>query len=279
MTTALGFAALVFVVFLGIRWYEDRAVYYPTREIVRTPRDAGLAFEDVAIRTEDGEDVHGWWLPSGTDDAPVILFLHGNGGNVSHRLEKLEVFRSIGADTLIIDYRGYGKSSGMPSEQGVYLDAIAAYRWLTVRRGVAPNRIVAYGESLGSAVAVHLASEAQLGGVVVESGFTSITDIAQKMFPVLPVRWILKHKFNSIDKIHRVNAPLLILHSRQDEMFEMSHPEQLLAAAQSPKRLVELQGGHNDAFLVSAAIYRNALAEFFTELRRDPNLLQRKETP
>ena len=270
LTTALSFVALFGALFLGLRWYEQKSVYYPTRDILQTPKDAGLSFEDVTLKTADGESIHGWWIPSERKDAPVLLFFHGNGGNVSHRLEKLAVFHDIGADTLIIDYRGYGRSSGTPSEHGIYRDALAAYGWLTETRHVDPKRIVVYGESLGSAAAVHLASEARMGGVIVESGFTSVTDIAQKMFPFLPVRWILKHKFNSIDKVHRIDAPLLILHSRQDEFFEMSHPERLLAAARPPKRLVELQGGHNDAFLVSADAYREAIAEFLNEIRSAP---------
>jgi fermentation-respiration switch protein FrsA (DUF1100 family) len=270
LTAVLALIALLAAAFFGLRWYEQKAVYYPTRDIVRTPQDAGLRFEEVTLDTSDGEVIHGWWVPSGRADAPVILFFHGNGGNVSHRIEKLAVFHAIGADTLIIDYRGYGKSSGTPSEDGIYRDALAAYRWLTAMRSVAPQRIVVYGESLGAAAAVHLASEVPTGGVIVESGFTSVLDIARKRLPFLPVRWILKHKFNSIDKVHRIDAPLLILHSREDELFEMSHPERLLAAAQSPKWLVELQGGHNDAFLVSADVYREALAKFLAEIRTAP---------
>ncbi len=279
LTTVLSLLAVFSVAFFGLRWYEQKAVYYPTRDIVQSPRDAGLRFQEVMLKTVDGETIHGWWVPSGKEHAPVLLFFHGNGGNVSHRLEKLAVFHSIGADTLIIDYRGYGKSTGTPSEDGIYRDALAAHRWLVETRGVEPTRIVVYGESLGAAVAVHLASEAPTGGVIVESGFTSVTDIARKMFPFLPVHWIVKHKFNSIDKVHRINAPLLILHSRQDELFEMTHPERLLAAAQSPKRLVEMQGGHNDAFLVSAGAYREALSEFLAEIRHTPKPAKYEERP
>jgi fermentation-respiration switch protein FrsA (DUF1100 family) len=266
MTAALSFVALLLALFLGLRWYEQQSMYYPTRDIVRTPADAGLPFQDVSLATVDGETLHGWWVPSGRPDAKVVLFFHGNGGNVSHRLEKLAAFRSLGVDTLIIDYRGYGRSSGTPSEQGMYHDARAAYQWLVTNRGVPSDRIVVYGESLGSAVAVHLASETQTGGVVLESGFTSVPDLARERFPVLPVQWALKHRFDTLDKVARINAPLLILHSREDELFEMSHAERLLAAARAPKRLVELRGGHNDAFLVSADAYQDALAKFLAEV-------------
>jgi fermentation-respiration switch protein FrsA (DUF1100 family) len=279
MTAALSFAALLLALFLGFRWYEQESMYYPTREIVRTPAAAGLPFEDVALATPDGETLHGWWVPSGRTEAPVVLFFHGNGGNVSHRLEKLAVFRSLGADTLIIDYRGYGRSTGTPSEHGMYSDARAAYEWLTETRRVAPDRIVVYGESLGCAVGVHLAAEARTGGVVVESGFTSVPDIAQKRLPFLPVQWVLKHRFDTLDKVPRIDAPLLILHSREDELFEMSHPERLLAAARPPKRLVELQGGHNDAFLVSADAYHDALAKFLAEIHPAPTPARTTEIP
>jgi fermentation-respiration switch protein FrsA (DUF1100 family) len=279
LTTGLIVLVLFGSVFLGLRWYEQGAVYYPTYDVLHSPTDIGLQFEEVRIDTADGETVHGWWVPSGRPDAPVLLFFHGNGGNVSHRLEKLAALHGIGADTLIIDYRGYGKSSGAPSERGLYQDANAAYGWLTRVRKVDPRRIVVYGESLGSAVAVHLASESPTGGVIIESGFTSVPDIARKMFPFLPVSWILKHQFNSIDKIDRIDAPLLILHSRQDELFEMSHPQRLLAAARPPKHLVEMQGGHNDAFLVSAEVYREAIAQFLNAIHSVPRTPNQQETP
>jgi hypothetical protein len=266
MTATIALAALIVAMCLGLRWYERQAMYYPIRDLFRTPADAGLLFEDVAIGTEDGETLHGWWVPSGRHAAPVVLFFHGNGGNVSHRLEKLAVFRDIGADTLIVDYRGYGKSSGTPSEPGLYCDARAAYQWLITAGGVSADRIIVYGESLGAAVAVHLAAETQTAGVILESGFTSVPDIARKRFPFLPVQWILQHGFDALDKVSRINAPVLVLHSREDELFDMSHPERLLAAAQPPKQMVELRGGHNDAFLVSADAYREALAAFLAEV-------------
>ncbi len=278
MTAAVSLAALLVALFFGLRWYEQQAMYYPTHDVVRTPADAGLPFEDVTIATDDGETLHGWWIPSGRAGTPVLLFFHGNGGNVSHRTEKLAVLHNLGADTFIIDYRGYGNSSGTPSEPGMYRDAHAAYQYLVTTRGIPAERILVYGESLGSAVAVHLATEAKTGGVVVESGFTSVPDIAQKRFPVLPVRWVLKHQFDTLDKVRRINAPLLLLHSREDELFDMSHPERLLAAAQPPKRMVELRGGHNDAFLVSVDVYRKALAAFLAEVTPVPAVATAKET-
>lgn len=248
---------------LLLRWREPSMIYYPMREMDGSPDQAGLKFEEVWLTASDGVRIHGWYLPSTATNASAILFLHGNAGNISHRIEKLAIFHRLGAATLIIDYRGYGRSEGKPDEQGTYHDAQAACDWLTKRH----SQIILYGESLGSAVAVDLAVKTPAAGLVIEEPFTSIADVAQKMFPFLPVRFIAKTKYDSLSKMPKLRAPLLILHSRDDEMFPMSYAQRLLAAAPEPKRLVELRGSHNDAFLVSAAVYRQALAEFLAARR------------
>lgn len=257
------FALALFALLL--RWREASMIYYPMREIEATPHQAGLKFEDVWLTTSDGVKIHGWYLPGTGTAATAILFLHGNAGNISHRLEKLAIFHNLGVSTLIIDYRGYGRSEPrQPDERGTYRDAQAAYDWLVKRH----SRIVLYGESLGSAVAVDLAVKVPVGGIVLEEPFTSVADVGQKMFPFLPVRLIAKTKYDSLSKMPKLRAPLLILHSRDDEMFPMSYAQRLLAAAPEPKRLIELRGSHNDAFLVSAPVYRQALAEFLASQAR-----------
>jgi len=249
---------------LLLRWREPSMIYYPMREMDGTPDQAGLKFEEVWLTASDGARIHGWYLPSTATNAPTILFLHGNAGNISHRLEKLAILHNLGAATFIIDYRGYGRSDArQPDEPGTYHDAQAAYDWLTKQH----SQIILYGESLGAAVAVDLAVKAPVAGLVIEEPFTSIADVGQKMFPFLPVRLIAKTKYDSLSKMPKLRVPLLILHSRDDEMFPMSYAERLLAAAPEPKRLVELRGSHNDAFLVSAAVYRQALAEFLAARR------------
>ncbi len=245
---------------LLLHWREPSMIYYPSREMAASPDQAGLKFEDVWLTTSDGVRIHGWYLPSTATNASAILFLHGNAGNISHRLDKLAIFHNLGAATLIIDYRGYGRSDAhQPSEQGTYRDAQAAYDWLAKQH----SKIILYGESLGSAVAVDLAVKTPVAGLVIEEPFTSIADVGQKMFPFLPVRLIAKTKYDSLSKMPKLRVPLLILHSHEDELFPMSYAKRLLADAPEPKRLVELRGSHNDAFLVSASLYRQALAEFF----------------
>lgn len=254
---------------LFLRWYEPRMIYFPARLIERTPADTGWRFDDVRLKTADGETIHGWFVRAEAPARLTVLFFHGNAGNISHRLEKLSDLRGLRADTFIVDYHGYGESSGSPSEQATTLDADAAYAWLTRERALDPRGLVVYGESLGAAVAVDLAARVPVGGLVVESGFTSAVDVGREMLPFLPVSWIVRNRYDSAAKIGSVAAPVLILHSRNDEFFAWRHPERLLAAAREPKTLVALHGGHNDAFLVSAAAYRSALDEFFARVAAD----------
>ena len=252
---------------LWLRWSEPRMLYYPSKQIDQSPNQVGFKYEDVTLTTSDGVRINGWFLPCGREATHTILFFHGNAGDISDRFEKLEVFRDLGVDTLIIDYRGYGRSDGKPNETGTYRDARAAYEYLTQQRKLAPRSIVIYGESLGSAIAADLASKEEAGGLVLEEAFTSVGDVGQKMFPFLPVRWLVRNKYDTLSKLPRSKVPLLIIHSRDDEFFDMRHAQRLLAAANEPKRLVELRGGHNDAFLVSAPTYRAALQQYFATLK------------
>ncbi len=252
---------------LFLRWREPSMIYYPARGLDDSPDRHGWEYEDVWLTTADGVRIHGWWLPR-SSNAATILFLHGNAGNISHRFEKLAFFRELGAAVFILDYRGYGRSDGVPSEAGTYHDAQAAYSFLLNTEHRTPSNLVLYGESLGSAVAVELATRVPVGGVILEEPFTSIADVGQAMFPFLPIRWLVRNKYDSLGKIDRLNAPLLIFHSRQDEYFPIRHAERLLAAARDPKQLIELHGSHNDAFLLSADRYRQGLLEFL--LHRQP---------
>jgi len=251
------------VILLFLRWREPRMLYFPDRDMLPAP--AGVA--DVWLTTADGVRIHGWWLPA--PQAPVtILFLHGNAGNISHRTEKLEMLRALCVNTLIIDYRGYGQSAGTPNEPGTYADARAACDYLTTTLNREPRTVVVYGESLGAAIAVELATRVPVGGVILEEPFTSVGDMAQQMFPFLPVRWLVRNKYDTLRKIDRINAPLLIFHSPTDEIIPYRHGQRLFAAAREPKQFVALRGGHNDAFLVSADIYRAALRDFLARLTR-----------
>jgi len=241
--------------------FADRLVYFPSRtHDGGTPAALGLAHEDVYLRASDGVRLHAWFVPAA---APrhTVLFLHGNAGNISHRLDKLSVLNELGADLLLLDYRGYGRSEGSPDETGTYRDAEAAYQWLRAR-GLPAERLVAYGESLGGPIAVDLAARQPLGGLVLESAPTSIAAVARYHYPWLPVELLLSVRYDALAKIGGVHAPLLILHSPDDEIVPFAMAEELYAAANPPKRLVRLRGGHNDNFMVAAETYRATLNDF-----------------
>ena len=270
---AIPLLTLVVVFILWLRWNEPNMIYYPDRHIDQTPDQVGFKYEDVTLTTSDGIRINGWYLPSpepanaNPGATLTVLLFHGNAGNMSHRFEKLAVLRELGVDTFIIDYRGYGRSGGKPDEQGTYRDARAAYDHLIQQRKLSPRSIVVYGESLGPAVAADLATKVNIGGLILEEAFTSVGDVGQKMFPFLPVRWLVRNKYDTLAKMPRIKVPLLIFHSRDDELFSIRHARRLLAAANDPKQLVELRGSHNDAFLVSATTYHDALQQFFASLK------------
>lgn len=244
----------------------DRLVYFPVREHDGgTPARLGLAYDDVRLTAGDGVPLHAWWVPH-TDAAPAVLFLHGNAGNISHRLDKLAVLHALGASVLLLDYRGYGASGGEPDEPGLYRDAEAAWRWLT-DRGERAERIVVYGESLGGTVGTALAAERDVGGLVLESTPSSILAVAKHHYPLLPVGLFLAARYDALRRIGRVRAPVLVLHSPDDEIVPFAMAEALFEAAPEPKRLVRLRGGHNDAFLRAATTYRDALRDFLRMLR------------
>src|SRR5262249_5521186 len=249
---------IVLLTLTSMARFADRLVYFPSRvHDGGTPAALGLDYEEVTLTASDGVHLHAWYVPAPASRR-TVLFLHGNAGNISHRLDKLVVLNDLGADVLLLDYRGYGSSEGVPDEAGTYRDAEAAYDWLH-GRGVSSNRVIAYGESLGGPIATDLAARRAVGGLVLESAPSSIFDVARYHYPWLPVSMFLSVRYDALGKIAQANAPLLILHSRDDELVPFTMAEALYAAAAPPKRLVPLHGGHNDNFIVSADTYRAAL--------------------
>lgn len=233
----------------------------PGREVETTPARIGLLFRDVELKTSDGETLHGWWLPH-EDSRATVLFLHGNAGNISHRLDSLQIFHELGVDVLIIDYRGYGRSSGKPSEAGLYRDASAAWDWLTGDRGIAGEDIIVFGRSLGAAVASELATRVDAAGLVVESAFTSVPDIGAELYWWLPVRWLSRLDFDTARYLARTELPVLVVHSTEDEIIPFPHGRRLYEMAGDRAALLELQGGHNTGFLESGQRYREGLDRF-----------------
>ncbi len=248
---------------------QDRMIFYPVSELVVTPAEIGLLFEDVSIEVTDAENIHGWFVPAVPDSgasgsSKTILFFHGNGGNISHRLETISFLAEMKADLLIIDYRGYGRSDGSPSEDGMYADAEAAYRWLTESKGVLPADIILFGRSLGGAVAINLASRFKCGGLIVESSFTSIPDMGRLVYPFLPVSWLARYQFDSISGIRGIQCPVLVTHSPDDDMIPFRMGKALFENAPEPKQFVPLTGGHNDLGYLDNPFYREAVGRLIS---------------
>jgi uncharacterized protein len=239
--------------------------HVPGRALVATPADIGLNYQSVELETADGVRLHGWWVPA-QQARGSVLFLHGNAGNISHRLDSLRIFNALRLNTLIIDYRGYGQSQGRPSEQGLYRDAEAAYRYLVQTAGIAPERIVLFGRSLGGAVAARTAAHYPVGALIVESGFISVPALGAELYPFLPVRHLSRLHYDTAGYLERVEAPVLIVHSEDDEIIPYRHGVALHAAGGAGAGLLTIRGDHNTGFLQAGEAYRSGLDRFLVEV-------------
>ena len=224
----------------------------------------GPGFEDIYLTAGDGVRLNAWFFaaPAGASRAHlVLLLLHGNAGNISHRIGYYAGWRELGLNVFAVDYRGYGLSEGRPGEEGTYWDAQAAYAWLR-GRGFRPEQIVVLGESLGGGVASELALREPMGGLVLQSTFTRIVDVGADLFPWLPVRWMNTIKYDTLSKLPRIRVPLLIMHSRQDTYVRFHHAERNLAAASPPKLLWEIAGEHTQTLEAGRALYLRGLDHY-----------------
>lgn len=235
--------------------------HIPGRIIKQDPATIGLSFEEVELRTSDDLLLHAWFVPA-EQERGTILFCHGNAGNISHRLESLLIFHDLGFSTLIFDYRGYGRSEGHPSEEGTYRDGEAAWDHLTRIRNIPPERIILFGRSLGGGVATRLGVTHHPGALIVESSFTSVPDLAAGLYPLLPARLLCRFRYNNLQRIPRIHCAILIIHSRDDEIIPFSHGQTLRGAAGTGATFLELQGGHNEGFLLDEKRYREGMERF-----------------
>ena len=247
LITYLAFAAVLYV-------KQPKFLYSPEREVTSTPDELGLDFENVVFKSADGLDLSGWYIPAKNSEL-TLLFCHGNGGNMAHRLDSIKIFHNLGLNCFIFDYRGYGNSQGKPTEEGTYTDAMAAYKWLTEEKKMSPEDIIIFGRSLGGTIAAQLASKVKAGGLIVESAFTSYIDIAKEYYPYMPVRWFARFGYKTIDYIRDVRCPVMLIYSGNDEIVPFKFGLELYEAANEPKEFIEIFGGHNDCFLTSGEIY------------------------
>lgn len=254
------FAALLY-------FYQSSFIYYPERQWVATPDQFGLSYESVTFGTTDGVTLSGWYVPAERARG-VMLFFHGNAGNISHRMLSMQIFNRLRFDIFIFDYRGYGKSEGRPNEIGTYRDAEAAWYYLVRQRNIDPSKIVIFGRSLGAAIASYLAAKHTPRALIVESAFTSVPELAARFYPFMPVRWLTRFHYATKEHLPNVTCPVLVVHSREDDIVPFDHGRALFEAARSPKDFLGINGGHNDALLITGGRYEQGLDRFLVNVAR-----------
>ena len=264
ISVAVG-AALAYGVTFLVLWsqLEKRFVFFPESELLYTPNDVGLEYEDIRFQTSDGLTLQGWFISGdpGAGSNLTWLWFHGNGGNIGHRVDELALAHNrTGNNIFIFDYRGYGQSEGNPSEQGTYVDSRAALEYLGSRQDVDPNRIVYQGHSLGAAVAVELSLTQPPMAMVLVSPFASVRDMARLTLPFPPAGWLVRNHYDNLSRIRQVKVPLLVLHGDLDDTVPISQGRKLYEAANEPKRFQVLEGArHNDTFQIAAEQYWGAI--------------------
>ena len=260
---------ILILIVAGIIFYpliENSIVFHPDRQLDDSPAHWGLFYKDIQFLTPDGLRLHGWFFPL-SEESPVLIFCHGNAGNMSHRIENVKFLVNKGISVFLFSYRGYGKSSGRPSEKGLYIDGIAAYDYLAKVEKISPGRIAIFGRSLGGSVAIEVALQRKATCLIIESTFTSIKDMAKTIplffifSPFLPLH------YNNISKIADVSVPKLILHGEDDNIVPFSMGKALFEKALEPKLFLPIRGaGHNDTYVVGGENYLDAIVNFIFPL-------------
>lgn len=264
---------ILLLVYLGLMtllyFRQSSLVFLPEfdRSIRASPTDIGLEFTSLKLATADGETLHGWVVPAKTQqkERGLVIFFHGNAGNISHRLDYPRMFHDLGLTTLMFDYRGYGLSSGTPSEDGTYADARTAWHHATQVLGFPASRIILFGESLGGAVAAQLAAEMRPGALVLASTFTSVPDLGADLYPLLPIRLLASIRYETLTRLTQIDCPVMVIHSRNDDVIPFKHGQRLFEAARPPKKFLEIDGGHNDGFVFGRKEWVGYLGSFLQQ--------------
>ncbi|MBL1140982.1 MAG: alpha/beta hydrolase [Proteobacteria bacterium] len=264
------FLSLIFILLstwlslnIMFHFFQSNFIYFPDNTVVTTPDYLSLDYEDLTLKTNDGIELNAWWIPNPNARA-TLLFFHGNAGNISHRLGSINIFHKLGLSVFIIDYRGYGKSTGKPTEKGTYIDAETAWNYLIKEKNVKPDNIIIFGRSLGGAIAAWLAEKHQATGLIIESSFTSIAEIGKHYYPYLPTSLLARIKYPSINRMQNIHSPVLVIHSATDEIVPYKFGQDLFNAANEPKTFLDIQGNHNDGYMFSGNTYINGLNHFIS---------------
>jgi fermentation-respiration switch protein FrsA (DUF1100 family) len=264
LTTLLG----IYLLMLGLMYFfQDKLLFMPTSEMVQTPESAGLVAEDLWVNTDDGIRIHGWYFPN-KQASNVIVLSHGNAGNISYRLDIAETLLQTGASVYMYDYRGFGKSEGSPTEDGLYMDIMAVIDGLVDIKGYREDQIIMYGRSLGGAVASYAAANRNLGGLVIDSAFKNLRAMVRDVYPFVPSR-LAAYEFPTEEYLMMMKDrvyPVMVMHSPGDEIVGVHHGEYLYSVLDEPKQFVELRGGHNDNFFRSKELIAESWQWYLEEI-------------
>ena len=238
-------------------------IFHPSPTLAGTPRQVGLECEDIFFTTRDGVRLNGWFIPHPESQFTLVWF-HGNAGNISHRIDNIKLLHDkVKVNVFIFDYRGYGRSEGHASEAGTYLDGEAALDLLRKKLGVKSDKIILFGRALGAAVATEMATRFINQGLILESPFISIAEMARIVLPFLPIRFLLQTRYDVETTITKIRVPLLVLHGDRDEIVPFSHGETIFDKAPEPKKFFAIPGAnHNDNYVVGGEIYFQQIKEF-----------------
>lgn len=268
----VGIALAIYIAIIAyLLWSQNSMIFYPNyegRELAYSPADVGLAFSDVELSLDDGKRIHAWFVPHDKPRA-TLIYCHGNAGNISRRLGALQRWHNLGVSVLIFDYPGFGQSEGSPTERGTYASARAAWNYLTEVKQIPAHDIVLYGRSLGGGVVAQLASEVDAKGLIIESSFTSVPDVADDIYWWIPLQQLMTVRYETKDKIDSVEYPILIIHSPADKVVPFSHGQELFEIANEPKQFLQTKGGHNGGPALSEPEYSLGLDSYLTTLDSD----------
>jgi fermentation-respiration switch protein FrsA (DUF1100 family) len=269
MSVVITILSIVAAVYIGLSvllfLMQSRVLYQPMRGYDYTPSDYGLEYEKVSLHTPDGVTLAGWFVPC-RGAKRTVLFCHGNAGNISHRLDTLQMFHELGLNCLIVDYRGYGESTGKPTETGTKIDMLAGFEWLIEEKEVRPEQIILFGRSLGGSIAAMIARDINPAGLVLESTFTSFDDVGSHYYPWLPVRLFSRFDYNTLEAVKQVTCPVLVIHGPEDEIIPYKFGQQIFAAANEPKQFADLKGTHNEGFYENADLYKKIWQDWLKQL-------------
>ncbi|MBF0358568.1 MAG: alpha/beta hydrolase [Magnetococcales bacterium] len=251
LTLLLFFFGIYLLLAAYIYFSQNSQVFHPPKGHISNPKDWGMEFETVLLKSS-GHTLTNWWIPGGFS-GPVVLFFHGNATNISELEEHTKLFHALGLRIFLLEYQGYGLSEGRPSESGTQADAEAAWQYLVAEKNISPEQIIYYGHSLGGGVATGLAVKHPPGKLILEGTFTSVPDVAAQIYPYLPVRLMAHIKYPNLERIRELNVPLLIIHSKDDEVIPFAHGQKLFAAANEPKTFYPSSGSHHAGFSTAGA--------------------------